>query len=295
MTPQTTPLTPNLAADWSLGQRRFLYWAVSLSILAHSAILAWNISTAPSIQPLPSEMEVIMVNAQTDSAPALARLFAQANVDGGGDSSKGYSSSQLVHGGDSPDNLMLEALVKKRLQLEAQQQELLTLLKAQQAVQEGRPNEHFLKDTDLNGSDQDDQEAIMRNNRIAVITQQVQEYSERPRKHFDAPSALQTTYAPYIDQWRRRVEQIGTQHYPKGVGDKVYGTVQATITIRADGSIANIQINRPSDKALLNQAVRRIAQLAAPFATFPQDMAGQIDELVLTRTWHFVNGSVTTK
>lgn len=295
MTTQTTSLTLNSATDWSAGQRRFLYWAVSLSILAHLTVLAWNISTEPSGQPLPSELEVIMVNAQTDSAPALARLFAQTNVDGGGDAPKGYSASQLVHGGVSPDNLMLEALVKKRLQLEAQQQELLTLLKERHAVQEGRPNEHFLKDTDLNGSDQDDQEAIMRNNRIAVLTQQIEQYSERPRKHFDAPSTRQTTYAPYIDQWRRRVEQIGTQHYPKGVGDKVYGTVQATITIRADGSIANLEINRPSDKALLNQAVRRIAQLAAPFATFPQDMAGQIDELVLTRTWHFVNGSVTTK
>jgi protein TonB len=102
-------------------------------------------------------------------------------------------------------------------------------------------------------------------------------------------------FAPYIDQWRLRVEQIGTQHYPKGVGDKVYGSVQATLTIRADGSVADIQINRPSDKALLNQAVRRIAQLAAPFAAFPLDMASQIDQLVLTRTWHFVNGSVTTK
>jgi protein TonB len=190
---------------------------------------------------------------------------------------------------------VLEALVKKRLQLEAQQQELLTLLKAQQAAQEGRPNEHFLKDTARNGPDQDDQEAILRNNRIAVLTHQIEQYSERPRKHFEAPSARQMQFAPYIDQWRLRVEQIGTQHYPKGVGDKVYGSVQATLTIRADGSVADIQINRPSDKALLNQAVRRIAQLAAPFAAFPLDMASQIDQLVLTRTWHFVNGSVTTK
>jgi protein TonB len=59
--------------------------------------------------------------------------------------------------------------------------------------------------------------------------------------------------------------------------------------------VADIQINRPSDKALLNQAVRRIAQLAAPFAVFPQEMASQLDEIVLTRTWHFVNGAVTTK
>ena len=295
MTTHTTSVPLSSPADWSVGQRRFLYWAVILSVLLHAAILAWNFSGERSVQPLPSEIEVIMVNAQTDSAPALARLFAQSNVDGGGDAPKGYASSQLPHGGQSPDDLMLEALVKKRLQLEAQQQELLTLLKAQQAAQEGRPNEYFLKDTARNGPDQDDQEAILRNNRIAVLTQQIEQYSERPRKHFDAPSARHMQFAAYIDQWRLRVEHIGTQHYPRGVGDKVYGSVQATLTIRADGSVADIQINRPSDKALLNQAVRRIAQLAAPFTAFPQDMASRIDELVLTRTWHFVNGSVTTK
>jgi protein TonB len=295
MTTHTAPLPMTSPAEWSAGQRRFLYWAVILSALLHLALLTWNFSGEQSAQPLPSEIEVVMVNAQTESTPAVAHLLAQSNVDGGGDAPKGYSSNRLAHGGHSPDDLTLEALVKKRLQLETQQQELLTLLKAQQTAQEGRPNEHFLKDTDRNGPDQDDQEAILRNNRIAVLTHQIEQYSERPRKHFDAPSARQMQFAPYIDQWRLRVEQIGTQHYPKGVGDKVYGSVQATLTIRADGSLADIQINRPSDKALLNQAVRRIAQLAAPFAAFPQDMASQIDELVLTRTWHFVNGSVTTK
>ena len=94
-----------------------------LSALLHVVILAWNFSGERYTQPLPSEIEVVMVNAQTESVPAVARLFAQSNVDGGGDAPKGYASNQLAHGGQSPDNLVLEALVKKRLQLEAQQQE----------------------------------------------------------------------------------------------------------------------------------------------------------------------------
>jgi hypothetical protein len=60
------------------------------------------------------------------------------------------------------------------------------------------------------------------------------------------------------------------------------------------GSIADITINRPSNQPLLNQAVRRIAQLSAPFAPFPADMARHIDQLVLTRTWQFVNGALET-
>jgi protein TonB len=59
--------------------------------------------------------------------------------------------------------------------------------------------------------------------------------------------------------------------------------------------LAEISIDRPSDKALLNQAVRRIAQLASPFAPFPPEMAKQVDQIVLTRTWHFVDGTLKAR
>jgi protein TonB len=41
--------------------------------------------------------------------------------------------------------------------------------------------------------------------------------------------------------------------------------------------------------------VRRIAQLASPFAPFPSEMAKQVDQIVLTRTWHFVDGTLQAR
>ena len=71
--------------------------------------------------------------------------------------------------------------------------------------------------------------------------------------------------------------------------------MQASLTIRSDGVLTDINIDRPSDKALLNLAVRRIAQLASPFAPFPSEMAKQVDQIVLTRTWHFVDGTLQAR
>jgi len=281
-------------ASWLTAQRRFFRWGLLLSIAFHLALLAWQRPTPPAFVPRPSELEIVMVNAATESEPLEAVVLAQSNVDGGGQSDKGYVTTLIPHTGNAVEPIMLDALMQQRQQLEVQQQQLLTQLSARTLTAPVRPTPSPTESNDLAGEDEADQDSIVLNGQIAVLTQRIESENARPRKHFDAVSARQAAYAAYIDQWRQRVEQVGTEHYPKGVDGKSYGSVQATLTIRADGSIADITINRPSNQPLLNQAVRRIAQLSAPFAPFPADMARQIDQLVLTRTWQFVNGALET-
>jgi protein TonB len=282
-------------ASWLSAQQRFLRWGLLLSVACHLAILAWHKTTPPVFDPKPSELEIVMVNAATESEPNQAALLAQTNVDGGGQAEKGYMTTLVPHTGDTAEPIMLDALVRQRQQLEAQQQQLLTQLRAREQTLPGRPAPSPTESSEQAGEDDADQENIVLNGQIAILAQRIERDNARPRKHFDAASARKTAFAPYIDQWRQRIEQVGTEHYPQGVDGKSYGSVQATLTIRADGSIADITINRPSNKPLLTQAVRRIAQLSAPFAPFPADMARQIDQLVLTRTWHFVNGALETR
>lgn len=248
---------------------------------------------APLVKP--SELEIVMINAASESEPAEAQVFAQTNLDGGGQAEKSYATTLVPHTGESLEPLMLETLTQQRQQLELEQQQLLTQLTSIELANQGRPATQPTDSSDLAGEDQVDQDSILFSGQIAVLKQQIERENALPRKHFNAMSARKTAYAPYIDQWRQRIEQVGTEHYPAGVDGKAYGSVQATLTIRADGTIADITINRPSDKPLLNQAVRRIAQLSAPFAAFPADMARQIDQIVLTRTWHFVNGALETR
>lgn len=296
--PETSPPSvprPTHAAAWLNAQRRFLGWGILLSVLLHIALLAWHRTSPPASAPRPSELEIVLVNAGTESEPSQAQLLAQVNTDGGGEVQSGLRSTTAPLAGDTAEPLLLDALVRQRQELELQQQQLLTHITSLQKVSQGRPTAKIAEANDVTGQDEADQESILLNGEIAVLNEKIQRYNARPRKHFDAPSTRKTAYAQYIDQWRQRIEQVGTEHYPTGVDGKSYGSVQATLTIRADGSIVEITINRPSDKPLLNQAVRRIAQLAAPFSPFPADMARQVDQIVLTRTWHFMNGVLETK
>ena len=286
--------TPDLT-NWLIAQQRFLRWGLLLSIAAHMALLAWHRATPPAPLPKPSELEIVLVNAATQSEPTAAQLLAQVNVDGGGTSERGYMTTQVPYSGDVAEPIMLEALSKQKQQLELQQQQLLTQLTSQQRTVRRPPNSSSAESNETAGEDETDQDSLVLNGQIAILKQRIERENAQPRKHFNAVSARQTPYATYIDQWRQRIEKIGTEHYPSGVDGKSYGSVQATLTIRSDGTIADLTINRPSNQPLLNQAVRRIAQLSAPFAPFPPDLARKIDQLVLTRTWHFVNGTLETK
>ena len=278
------PLEPDATST------RFLRWAILLSLLCHAALLGWQRQVVVPVRPPVSELEIVMMNAGTDSAPVKAQVLAQVNVDGGGQATSGVASNNLPYLDQAPEAVVLERLIKQRLQLEAEQQQLLTQLQSHQLVLDNRPAEQFLKDSPQPGQDERNQEQVLLNSSLTALSEQVQRYNQRPRKMFDAPSAQQARFAEYVNLWRQRIEEIGTQQYPSGTEGKAYGSVQASLTIRSDGVLTDITIDRPSDKALLNQAVTRIAQLASPFAPFPREMALHVDQIVLTRTWHFVDG-----
>lgn len=283
------PLEPDVTST------RFLRWAILLSLLCHAALLGWQRQVVVPVRPPVSELEIVMMNAGTDSAPVKAQVLAQVNVDGGGQASSGVASNNLPYLDQAPEAVVLERLIKQRLQLEAEQQQLMTQLQSQQLVHDNRPAEQFLKDSQQPGQDERNQEQVLLNSSLTALSEQVQRYNQRPRKIFDAPSAQQARFAEYISLLLHRIEQIGTQQYPAGTDGKAYGSVQVTLIIRSDGTLIDITIDRPSDKALLNQAVRRIAQLASPFTPFPREMAKQGEEYSLTKTWHFVDGTLQAR
>jgi protein TonB len=286
-------LTPSQI--WRQSEQRFLRWAIGLSILFHLGLLAWHRHIPSNAAETPQTLEVVMVNAATELSPTQAKLLAQNNMDGGGQADLLNASQALPRTGDTGARIEIESLTKKQMQLESEQQSLLTRMQSSESVSLARTTPYFMKESNAPGMDDKDQESVLQNAKLAILSQQVQDYNQRPRKHFDAPSTQAIRYAPYIDQWRQRVEQIGAQHYPHSSGKTLYGKVQATLTIRSNGTLSDITIDRPSDQPVLNQSVLRIAQLSAPFAPFPPDMAKEIDQLVLTRTWHFVNGILQTR
>src|SRR5690606_18706368 len=144
------------------------------------------------------------------------------------------------------------------------------------------------------GFDDLDQESLVLNAQISALKERIERYNAQPRRHFTGPTTKAVDYAEYVEAWRKKIELIGTEHYPDQARGKVYGSLQLTVHIRKDGSLDRVEIERPSPEPILNLAASRIVQLAAPFAPFPPSMAEKTDILAITRTWNFVNQKLET-
>ena len=122
----------------------------------------------------------------------------------------------------------------------------------------------------------------------ALISKQQDDYQKRPKRKFVGARAKEYRYAMYVDSWRQKVEKVGNLNYPEAARDlKLYGQLQMTVSIRADGSIEDIEINRSSGHKVLDEAAKHIVALGAPYARFPDDVHREIDILSITRTWTF--------
>jgi protein TonB len=105
------------------------------------------------------------------------------------------------------------------------------------------------------------------------------------------PSTRQSGLAEYLDDWRRRVERIGTANYPTELlGNIDAGRPTLEVVIAADGRLDDIVVRRSSGDKALDQAALRILRLAAPFAPLPPNIREDYDVLRFAYEWDFAAG-----
>jgi len=86
------------------------------------------------------------------------------------------------------------------------------------------------------------------------------------------------------------VERIGNLNYPEQARRQhIFGKLQLSVSIRADGSVESIEVSRSSGKPILDAAAMRIVRLAAPFSPLPPSITKDTDILTITRTWSFTS------
>ena len=100
-----------------------------------------------------------------------------------------------------------------------------------------------------------EQASVIQNSQVAALAARVQQYSAEPRKQFVAPSAEASRYAAYLDAWRTGWRPWAPSTTDEARG-RIYGSLRLTVSVRADGSIADVEIDEPSPHAVLNQAAR---------------------------------------
>ena len=97
----------------------------------------------------------------------------------------------------------------------------------------------------------------------------------------------------YLEAWRQKVERVGNMNYPAAARDqKIYGQLRMTVSIKSDGSVESIEINKSSGAKVLDDAAINIVKLAAPYAAFPPEMKKNTDILGITRTWTFTQEDI---
>ena len=125
----------------------------------------------------------------------------------------------------------------------------------------------------------------------AQIAKDMDAYQKRPKRRFVGARAEEYRFARYVEDWRLKIERVGNLNYPEAARQlKLYGSLLLTVSIRADGSVESVEINRSSGQRVLDAAAVKIVEMSAPFAPFPPDIRRDTDILHITRTWTFTKG-----
>jgi protein TonB len=274
---------------------RVLGAAIGLSIALHAVALAvqfkfpdrlnWKSANAP--------LEVVLVNAKTRDKPVKADVLAQSNLDRGGnvDQNRRAKTPLPVTNPRKPGRDLAQAQKRVR-ELEARQRRMLAQAReARRPTPVEAPRPAPAEEVPPQPSGRDLADLSLAAMRLqAQIDRQVQEYQKRPRKKFIGARAAEYRFAQYEDDWRLKIERIGTLNYPAEARGKHYGNLRLTVTIRPDGSVESIELDRSSGLKVLDAAAFKIVRMATPFAAFPPEIRRDTDLLVITRTWFFGQG-----
>ena len=285
-------------SDWSVRSWRGdpqarLQTALLLSFLLHLVVVVGVHVRAPerNFDATRSPLIVDLVNSRTAAAPQRADLLAQANLDGGGnaDADRRAKSPLPVTKRHEPEADVALKMHRTRPR-ESEPQPLMTQPQEPApavAQSETKPRADVQPESVPvpNASD------LINSSREMVqlqaqINRSLEAYQKRPRRTFVGARAKEFRFARYIEDWRLKIERIGELNYPAAARG-IYGTLQVSVSIRADGSLEGVEISRPSGKKVLDEAAIRIVKLAAPFAPFPPAIAEDTDILSITRTWSF--------
>lgn len=289
------------ARRWQALQRRWLaldyetrfQYAVGASLLLHLLVLFGVTIRPPDLSKLGNiapALEIVLVNAKSKTRPQQADVLAQHNLDGGGTTDLDRSAKSPLPVSRNDKQTAEVAMESARVQqLEREAQRLLTQVKSRTQVDSAPAQPQQQTETRTSPTAADIMNRSLEIARLeAQIARDWDAYQKRPRRQFVGARTTEYRFSRYIEDWRLKIERIGTVNYPAAARDqRIYGSLQLTVTLRADGAVDSIEINRSSGHKVLDEAAVRIVRLGAPYAAFPADIARDTDVLSITRTWTF--------
>lgn len=271
--------------------------AMIVSLSLHIAILlgiTFNFPQ-PAFDKTASSLEVVLVNYKTQTKPQESKLLAQSDLDGGGNTDADRQAKTPLPVLPRAKPVQNEQSAQQKVkQLEQEAQKLMAAVSKIPEVAESRAPDNESSSKPIAATDAAG--LMLRSLDIARLQAQIDQdhdsYQKRPKRKFIGARTKEYRFARYVEDWRLKVERIGNMNYPEAARkEKIYGNLQLTVGIRADGSLESIEINRSSGKKVLDEAAINIVKLAGQngFAPFPPDISRDTDILHITRTWVFAS------
>jgi protein TonB len=281
----------------SLGLTELFGIALAASLAIHLLLMAFHFKLPPVNEAnfASPPLEVVLVNSKSASRPLKADALAQANLDGGGNTDADRRAKSPLPAMKLDQREAGTQQVERRVkQLEEQARQIMTQLKSAQSV----PNAAKTPAADDSPADPSPTPGLMARSLEmakleAQISQEFSAYQKRPRRMFIGARTQEYVFARYIEDWRIKVERIGNQNYPEAARvQKLYGKLQLTVSIKADGSLEDVVVTRSSGHKILDAAAVAIVRRAAPYSPFPDEIRKKADILSITRTWSFAPGDL---
>lgn len=283
-----------------------LVLTLCLALITHAiVVLGVTFTSEDHLLPDYSTMEIILVQQQSE-APDEAKLLAQANLDGGGDTDEQVTPSTPLPSAfpsnqaaittplpaDSPAPMPETTPESRALVVDADKPELDP---SKDNPQKREPETTKTDPKPLADQNTPSASTLITNSyKIAALSAEIdrklEAKAQRPRQKFISASTREHKYAAYMEAWRAKVERIGNLNYPEAARQqRLSGSLILDVGLTEDGAIKEVIIRKSSGHKLLDDAAIRIVHLAAPYSPFPDDIKAETDILHITRTWQFLD------
>lgn len=234
------------------------------------------------------EVTIVADPDQRIDRPDSAEYLAQASQEGGGNTSEQVRPSAPLESLSPVDSIGEEdgtSLVDSTTHEAASDQVVTTRQDQEEQVadtprEEPQPNESTAIALER-GSDQtlplpQDERASM------LLT------DDDPRQLVVSADTSESTIAPYLDNWKRRIEAVGVAYFPELVDiDGIEGSPTLEVSIDSSGNLEDVVIRKSSGSTVLDQAALDILRRASPFDPFPPEVAADYDSLRFAYKWLF--------
>ena len=244
----------------------------------------------PADSQTPPALDIVLLQTQTAEANDDADYLAQVSQRGGGDETDKARRRDLFSAPTLAQQPGMAMPSPPRQSRRSASPQRLSLLRQRHADYRLRNDESDTREPQQAEQPEQARPQPLQSARLAAeISDMIDPHASGKRVKFLNSSTREFVAARYMRQWIDRVERIGNLNYPdQARRQKLSGTLILDVAIDASGRLLGTDLRQSSGHQLLDDAARRIVQLAAPYKPFPPELRRQADVIHITRSWEFL-------